>query len=288
MLEERDPFAPPAEIDPAAGALVERDPDAAPEHSAEYRITGAASFDDVLRGARWRGFLAGAAVGGVAGAFAASLLAIALFRPDLVSVAPLVADSVPLAAPVAFEAEPVAPARPLLDGAPGVARPPARPARRGAAESPPPRGDAPAAEPVGLFLVASDAPTDRGDAHEGARTPAAAPASAGPTVAGPAVAPQRSPRARDVVAALAARQEALDACVDETPGDDAAARGRRFRMLVVIEPSGRVAEAQAYDDAIAATPLGTCLGRLAKATTFPPFDGEPVRLEVPIRADDGE
>ncbi|HEX9052375.1 MAG TPA: hypothetical protein VF841_17745, partial [Anaeromyxobacter sp.] len=85
--------------------------------------------------------------------------------------------------------------------------------------------------------------------------------------------------------ALAARRDALDACVAGTPGDGAAARGRRFRMLVVVEPSGEVSEARPYDEEIAATPLGICLARLARAATFPPFEGEPARVEVKVRAD---
>ncbi|HEX9051000.1 MAG TPA: hypothetical protein VF841_10745, partial [Anaeromyxobacter sp.] len=71
MLEQRDPFAPSADDEPTIlGPLAERDPNAPLDESAEYAVTGAVTFDEVLRRTRRQGFVAGAAAGGLAGAVA--------------------------------------------------------------------------------------------------------------------------------------------------------------------------------------------------------------------------
>src|SRR6266508_3056721 len=76
---EPDPFAPPAGGEGPTPArrrpLEKRDPLARVE-SAEFRITGEVSFDDVLRRARWRGFLSGCAAGALAAALVAAVLAL--------------------------------------------------------------------------------------------------------------------------------------------------------------------------------------------------------------------
>ena len=47
-----------------------------------------------------------------------------------------------------------------------------------------------------------------------------------------------------------------------------------------------VAVSTPYDEEIAATPLGVCLARLARETSFPPFEGEPARIELRVRAEE--
>ncbi|HEY6100665.1 MAG TPA: hypothetical protein VIW03_14605, partial [Anaeromyxobacter sp.] len=87
---------------------------------------------------------------------------------------------------------------------------------------------------------------------------------------------------RDVAAALRARRGDIDACVAATPGDAAAARGQSFLLAVVIDPTGKVSDAQIDDPEIEETPLGVCLVRLARAMSFSPFEGQPFRVELAL------
>jgi hypothetical protein len=86
-----------------------------------------------------------------------------------------------------------------------------------------------------------------------------------------------------VKAALAARQEALDECIALAPGEPAAARGQRFRLVVSVEPDGAVGDARVDDPEIARTPLGVCLVEIARTLRFPAFGGDPARVEVRVR-----
>ncbi len=53
VIEQHDPFVAPADEEPTIlGPLAQRDPNAPLDESAEYAVTGAASFDEVLRRAR--------------------------------------------------------------------------------------------------------------------------------------------------------------------------------------------------------------------------------------------
>lgn len=289
VIEQRDPFAPPDEEPTILGPLAERDPNAALEESAEYVVTGAVSFDDVLRRARRQGFVAGAAAGGLAGAVVAAVLALATSRPvSTATAAPAEVAVLEPAAPEATPASPVvSPARPARAAtAPVAVRVAARSAAAPQRPAPPvadasaDRADGAGPSPAAAAPAAPAASSDRPEAVAGPAEAAALPAADEPPAAA------RPPQERDVTAALGARRDDLDACVAETPGDGAVARGRRFRMLVVVEPSGQVSEARPYDEEIAATPLGVCLARLARETTFPPFEGEPARIELRVRAEE--
>ncbi len=56
----------------------------------------------------------------------------------------------------------------------------------------------------------------------------------------------------------------------------------------MIEPSGRVSDARIDDPLVEATPLGVCLVRIAGGMSFRPFDGEPVRVALPLRHGNSE
>jgi len=305
------------------GPLARRDPDAALDESGEYRVTGAVSFDEVLGRARRQGFLAGAAAGALAGAVVAAALAVATSRPiaTVSRIAPAPAPDPAIAA----TPDPAAGAAPAPRG-PGPAAMVNRPAESAGASPPATAtgaGPAPAAtsdvpEPGGAAertpgaqsRPALAAPREEAASavepggadrpSSGDQAPGSGSTEAGGSPGSPAEAEDASrpaearaaapgpPGEREVTAALSDRRDELDACVAETPGESAAARGRRFRLLVVIRPDGRVSEARTDDAEIGATPLGACLVRLAQELAFAPFEGEPVRLEVRVHSDDPE
>ena len=89
-----------------------------------------------------------------------------------------------------------------------------------------------------------------------------------------------------MVAALDARREAMAGCIAAHPADVAEARARRFHLVVTVDQTGRVARARLDDPDLGATALGSCLVRLARELRFEPFDGEPVRVELPLRLAD--
>ena len=217
-------------------------------------------------------------------------------------------------------AEPVAPARTTAAAGGMKARPavPAATARRAAGEgaasarraapaapaSPapdaPPAAEAPVpgAEPeagVGLDLASRAARDAAAPAPEdGAASPPPPPAEGTAAPSAPAAAPHAAGKGkgpfpeRDVAEALRSRRAALADCVATTPGSTAAARGQRFALTVVIDPSGRVSDVQIDDPEIEATPLGVCLLRLAHGMSFAPFEGEPFRVELALGYGDSE
>jgi hypothetical protein len=327
-IREADPFAPPSAPpraeDPFASAgpdlatltislaetsdtlvrpLARRDPDALPEDTSDC-VTGAASFDDVLRRARRRGFLAGAAGGVVAGAALAAAV-VALVRPATVAVAPVVPALSPRGdgreegraaddardphagrGPAAVPDLP-APLRPSRSprAAGGARGEGARPARAGEEAGEGARAAGPvrdggedaqeaAAGAPGIDLrsaAETATPGEPPDAPDDAvvATPAEAPA------------PPRRLEEAEVAAALASRRDALDACF--AAADAGAPPGSVVRLLVRVEPSGRVAGARTDDPLLDESPLGACLGEVARAMSFEPFEGDPVRVELPLR-----
>lgn len=281
-----DPFAPAAEDDPfaralavdstpASGPLARRDPDAALDESAEYHVAGAASFDDVLRRARRRGFLAGTAAGALAATAVAAALALftastgvptreGVAEPDVVGI-----DLSRPAGPPrgAWRSRPPSSKAPVP-----VPAPARREERQAAVVEAPPVPQAAVAEatvpPDPVPGPAADAP--------GREAPELAHDDPGPA------APPAPVDAREVAEALRARRGAVDDCVASTPGDASAARGQSFWLSVVIEPTGEVSEARIDDPEIEATPLGACLVRLARAMSFAPFEGGPASVKLAL------
>jgi hypothetical protein len=311
--QQEDPFAGSgtsderrAETSSAERRLAQRDPDAPADESAEYRITGASSFDELLRLARLKAFLAGAAAGAIGAASVAAVLAVALSRPGgtaTVAIVPRVEQ--PAAATTATddaEASAAATGAPAATRrAPGPRGGPVRlgldlaPAVRGA-KAVPARASVPAAAsasvpaPAAAIAPAAAAVTESAAAAAAATAPASEPASAPPS----AVSAGTPVRARgpfpesEVAQALRARRGAVAECVASTPGDASAARGQPFSLTVVIAPSGRVSDAEIDDPDVEATPLGVCLVRLARTMSFAPFEGDPFRVELALGYGDSE
>lgn len=265
----------PAVIPMRAGRLARRDPYAASEESAEYRIPGAASFDDMLRRARRQGFVAGSVAGALGGLVISAAAALLTSRPVAAVTVPVLESRV--------EAERTMDAAPHTREAASDTPIGSATTRRTAIAMN--RNFAAAAAARHLPETPTRESVDGGEALDPSRPAAAEPAMLAPTEA---TAPARQLDEREVAAALRARRDAFEACVAATSGDAASARGHRFRVSVVIEPSGQVSDARIDDPQIDATPLGACLIRLAQTMSFAPFDGEPVRVEVPLRFGNAE
>jgi hypothetical protein len=337
-----DPFAPSARererehhaatlslvaaTDTLFGPLARRDPDAPPEETAEHPITGAASFDDVLRRARRRGFLAGVAAGGAAGAALAAALVLLLRPGPPAVVARTAATASPIAAaelparepsPVAVVTAPLTPSLsprvaggaggPPRDGVVAEREKPGIDLRGASApqvDGPagPEVADTAAANPAAVVVPAAviDAAADAEPAADAAPAavtepaadvdPAAVSGTPAPApdaeVATPAPAVPAAPRRLEegeVVAALAARHDALEGCFAVTADDAGAPPGQVVRLLVGVDPSGRVSDVRIDDARLDASPLGVCVGRVVRAMSFEPFEGEAVRVELPLR-----
>lgn len=291
---------------PISARLAERDPDAPLDDSAEVHVTGAVSFDDLLRQARMKGFLAGSAAGALGAAAIAVALSLATSRPVATMTIQTIEPRAELSAPAprtpdtaAAAVHPAAPSRRASE----VAEPPRR-----APERPPPTQDAPLPEApvaaaevpppaetrVGLDLAAPPSPAAaRSEPPAPEPSAAASPAAPAASPTAPAASPPAASKAkgpfpeREVAEALKARRAELADCVAATPGP-AAGRGQRFALTVVIDPSGRVSDVQIDDPEIETTPLGVCLLRLVHAMSFAPFEGQPFRVELALGYGDAE
>jgi hypothetical protein len=299
---DRDPFAPPEPRPPVAGAppaareptatlsgaLVDRDPHARAEETADWGATGAVSFEDVLRRARRHSFVSGCLAGGAAVA-AFCLVTWALFSTTPVTTREVRAER---AEPAAGTAEPVAAAPAQRPGAGSASAATSRPAGSPAggataARGAPGRARDPVRSEVTRSPAAAGAPAEVAAAVDDPAAaplePAASGAAAGAAAGVETAAGSPRPGEREVMAALRDRGEAIDECVALTPGDETAARGRRFQLLVVVEPAGEVSDVRVADPSVESTPLGVCLVRLGRELSFPPFEGEAVRVELPVR-----
>jgi hypothetical protein len=87
----------------------------------------------------------------------------------------------------------------------------------------------------------------------------------------------------EVAAALRARRQTLDGCVAATAAEGAEPPPQRLRLVLTLEPGGEVSGAQFDDAEVDASPLGACLAGVVQSMSFPPFEGEPVRLALPLR-----
>jgi hypothetical protein len=91
----------------------------------------------------------------------------------------------------------------------------------------------------------------------------------------------------DVANALAVRRGAIERCLADHRAD-AGAGSRRFHLVITIDATGQVGDARVDDPELGATPLGACLAGVVRDLALPPFDGDPVRVELPLRIASGE
>jgi hypothetical protein len=115
-------------------------------------------------------------------------------------------------------------------------------------------------------------------------TPAAKepePAAAAPAPSTPA----RRLAPASVERAIARKKASFDQCVDQAlagPGGEALA-GRKIALLIAVERGGLVEAAQVEQPEIESSPLGACLRRAAGGLLFPPFEGEPMGVRIPLQ-----
>ena len=297
------------------GALALRDPDADPDESTAFGLTGAASVDDLLRRVRVRAFLAGSCAGAIGTVLVALGIAFVSrwqeapvpppaepppamraaepapsLPPAAASPLPVVSPPAPAAAAAAAAPPPPAasppPAAPKTKAAPQAiaAVPQPAPARAEAAARKPPQIAAPAPGPSEAASPAATEPPaeERPAAGAAPAVPDEAEPSEPPADAADPHAAARATEERVVLAALQARRAELDACFAD-PEDAAVARGKRFRLVVIVSPSGLVSDARADDPDIDSSPAGACLARIAHGLSFSPFEGEAVRVDLPLR-----
>ena len=84
---------------------------------------------------------------------------------------------------------------------------------------------------------------------------------------------------------MARQKAAFDRCVEAArsePGGEALA-GRKIALLVAVGNGGRVEASEVEEPDVEASPLGSCLRRVAGRLLFPPFEGEPVGLRIPLQ-----
>ncbi|ACG74341.1 conserved hypothetical protein [Anaeromyxobacter sp. K] len=169
------------------------------------------------------------------------------------------AAKAPEAAPAPLPPAPVTP-----EPAPGGAAPPA-PGTEAPAAAPAPERAAPAPGPA-----AEPARPSRAQA-----TPPAAADDAGEASAG--LTPER------IQQVIATSRPRFDACLAQArPARGLALDGRTVNLRVAITPAGAATYPTFDDVTIGSTELGACLKSAARQMAFPRFEGEPVRIEVPI------
>jgi hypothetical protein len=110
----------------------------------------------------------------------------------------------------------------------------------------------------------------------------AAPAAAAPTAAASAA---QSLAPATVEHAVGRHKASFDRCVDaalSAPGGEALA-GRKIGLLLAVVSGGLVEAVQVEEPDVERSPLGACLRRIAGRLLFPPFEGEPVGIRVPLQ-----
>jgi hypothetical protein len=152
---------------------------------------------------------------------------------------------------------------------------------------PPPPADAPvpvaalapAAVAAPAVVAAAPAPVPASAPPPVSAAPAqeASPASAGP--GGRTLAPAT------VQVAVTRQKDAFDRCVETAraePGGEALV-GRKIALLVAVGNGGRVEASEVEEADVEASALGSCLRRVAGRLLFPPFEGEPLGLRIPLQ-----
>jgi hypothetical protein len=95
------------------------------------------------------------------------------------------------------------------------------------------------------------------------------------------------PGAAEVAAALQASARPLRACVRAAERGPPRFRlaGRRVVLRATVTPSGRVTAPRLEDAELDRSPPGACLKSAARRMVFPPHDGDPVEVRIPLALD---
>ncbi len=185
--------------------------------------------------------------------------------------------AVPAPAPVAATQTPPGSSPPI----PALAEP-----APGREEEPSPRRVEPAPrKPKPAKTAREERRAEPGSAPAPRAEPAAQPAA-------PAAAPEASeaqaraqpPTAEQITRVVSANRRAFEQCVAEAgkrdPGLDLS--GRQVTLMLTVNPSGNVAYPTIDDVELNKTDLGACIKSAARLMMFPAFEGDPVKVEVPL------
>jgi DNA-directed RNA polymerase subunit RPC12/RpoP len=85
-----------------------------------------------------------------------------------------------------------------------------------------------------------------------------------------------------IESALRSARKRFEACLQDARGTDPRLDGRRVTLRLDVQPSGAVTHPTLDDASLAATDLGSCLKGAARHAAFPRFEGDALRLDVPI------
>jgi hypothetical protein len=89
---------------------------------------------------------------------------------------------------------------------------------------------------------------------------------------------------QQVARIVSANKRAFEQCIAEAgrrdPGLDLA--GRQVTLMLTVNPNGKVAYPTIDDVELNKTDLGSCIKSAARIMMFPSFEGEPMKVEVPL------
>jgi len=201
------------------------------------------------------------------------------------------------AAPRAAPSAPAAPARPIEVAAPAPPAPVPSQAGPASPEPAPPAAtraerDA-AAEERAKRRDSEGRPRRERPARAAREERETAPEQAPPT---PALAPSEpaaeaapatanAPPSSDQIARIvSANRKAFESCVADAIRRDPGLEltGREVVLVLTVNPTGRVADPTLDDVELDKTDLGACLRSAARLIVFPPFEGSPMKVEVPL------
>jgi hypothetical protein len=174
----------------------------------------------------------------------------------------------------------------VAPGQPAPEPPAASPQAEDLPPPPPPPADDPIAATVATAAATAPAVVAAAPAPVPAATPPPVPAAPAPEATPPATVPGARILAPATVQVAVARQKAaFDRCFEvarSEPGGEALV-GRRIALLVAVGNGGRVEASEVEEADVEASPLGSCLRRVAGRLLFPPFEGEPLGLRIPLQ-----
>jgi hypothetical protein len=88
---------------------------------------------------------------------------------------------------------------------------------------------------------------------------------------------------RAVGTTVANHRPAFQACIEKVSKRDAKRKvAARATLVLTVQPDGAVTRARVAEKRIRERPLGQCLVDASMRMTFPPFEGAPMQINVPL------
>ncbi len=179
---------------------------------------------------------------------------------------------------------PVPPAVPAATPTPAPAAAPASPApsiaSRSPAAEPPKAAPQPKPEPTRERRQPERTHRKERSASAERRTPPPRPVAFAEEPRPPEAPPPISPE--KVARIVSANERAFQSCIASAKDSGLDLAGRSVTLLVTVAPSGSVNYPTLDDVELSKTDLGDCLKKAARLMVFPKFDGDPMKVEVPL------